>query len=87
MKGTGAKRDDCPSSSVSTGAELPVSPVESATVQPIIAQLQLNYVLESCTWIGIMGNLCILWKSHADGNKILRYSYGDKGSSNIARLT
>jgi len=30
MKGTGAKRNVCPGSCVSTGAKFPVAPVESA---------------------------------------------------------
>ena len=30
MKGTGAKRNFCPGSCVSTGAKFPVAPVESA---------------------------------------------------------
>jgi len=30
MKGTGAKRNVCPGSCVSTGAQFPVAPVESA---------------------------------------------------------
>ena len=34
MKGTGAKRNVCPGSCVSTGAKFPVAPVESA---PIVA--------------------------------------------------
>jgi len=35
MKGTGAKRNDCPGSCVSTGAKFPVAPVESAPM-PLI---------------------------------------------------
>jgi len=34
MKGTGAKRNVCPGSCVSTGAKFPVAPVESA---PMVA--------------------------------------------------
>ena len=33
MKGTGAKRNVCPGSCVSTGAKFPVAPVESAPMQ------------------------------------------------------
>ena len=36
MKGTGAKRNVCPGSFVSTGAKFPVAPVESAPMVPII---------------------------------------------------
>ena len=32
MKGTGAKRNVCPGSCVSTGAKFPVAPVESAPI-------------------------------------------------------
>ena len=32
MKGTGAKRNVCPGSCVSTGARFPVAPVESASM-------------------------------------------------------
>ena len=35
MKGTGAKRNVCPGSCVSTGAKFPVAPVESA---PMLAE-------------------------------------------------
>ena len=35
MKGTGAKRNVCPGSCVSTGAKFPVAPVESAPVEPL----------------------------------------------------
>ena len=35
MKGTGAKRNVCPGSCVSTGAKFPVAPVESA---PMLTQ-------------------------------------------------
>jgi len=34
MKGTGAKRNVCPGSCVSTGAKFPVAPVESAPMAP-----------------------------------------------------
>jgi len=34
MKGTGAKRNICPSCCVSTGAKFPVAPVESAPMVP-----------------------------------------------------
>jgi len=34
MKGTGAKRNVCPGSCVSTGATFPVAPVESAPMMP-----------------------------------------------------
>jgi len=34
MKGTGAKRNVCPGSCVSTGAKFPVAPVESAPMPP-----------------------------------------------------
>ena len=34
MKGTGAKRNVCPGSCVSTGAKFPVAPVESAPMHP-----------------------------------------------------
>ena len=33
MKGTGAKRNVCPGSCVSTGAKFPVAPVESAPMK------------------------------------------------------
>jgi len=35
MKGTGAKRNVCPGSCVSTGAKFPVAPVESAPMESI----------------------------------------------------
>ena len=35
MKGTGAKRNVCPGSCVSTGAKFPVAPVESAPPDPL----------------------------------------------------
>ena len=34
MKGTGAERNVCPGSCVSTGAKFPVAPVESAPMLP-----------------------------------------------------
>ena len=37
MKGTGAKRNVCPGSCVSTGAKFPVAPVESAPMDTLIA--------------------------------------------------
>ena len=36
MKGTGAKRNVCPGSCVSTGAMFPVAPVESAPIEMTI---------------------------------------------------
>jgi len=39
MKGTGAKRNVCPGSCVSTGAKLPVAPVESAPMALILFRL------------------------------------------------
>ena len=36
MKGTGAKRNVCPGSCVSTGAKFPVAPVESVPMNMII---------------------------------------------------
>ena len=38
MKGTGAKRNVCPGSCVSTGAKFPVAPVESAPMEMHIRQ-------------------------------------------------
>ena len=38
MKGTGAKRNFCPGSCVSTGAKFPVAPVESAPMEMHIRQ-------------------------------------------------
>ena len=35
MKGTGAKRNVCPGTCVSTGAKFPVAPVESAPMFPV----------------------------------------------------
>ena len=35
MKGTGAKRNVCPGSCVSTGAKFPVAPVESAPMYQV----------------------------------------------------
>ena len=43
MKGTGAKRNVCPDSCVSTGAKFPVAPVESAPmVQKELVRQVLN---------------------------------------------
>jgi len=36
MKGTGAKRNVCPGSCVSTGAKFPVAPVDSAPMNGIV---------------------------------------------------
>ena len=36
MKGTGAKRNVCPGSCVSTGAKFPVAPVESAPMAILV---------------------------------------------------
>ena len=44
MKGTGAKRNVCPGSCVSTGAKFPVAPVESA---PMIVVMRV-ILLEHC---------------------------------------
>ena len=45
MKGTGAKRNVCPGSCVSTGAKFPVAPVESA---PMVERVtQSSTVLDS----------------------------------------
>ena len=43
MKGTGAKRNVCPGSCVSTGAKFPVAPVESAPMSG-------PYVIFKITW-------------------------------------
>jgi len=44
MKGTGAKRNVCPGSCVSTGAKFPVAPVELAFMAKIcrVIQIKLN---------------------------------------------
>ena len=39
MKGTGAKRNVCPGSCVSTGAKFPVAPVESAPMPTISGKI------------------------------------------------
>ena len=39
MKGTGAKRNVCPGSCVSTGAKFPVPPVESAPMAVVAIEL------------------------------------------------
>jgi len=39
MKGTGAKRNVCPGSCMSTGAKFPVAPVESAPMAGVTAGL------------------------------------------------
>ena len=39
MKGTGAKRNVCPGSCVSTGAKFPVAPVESAPMSSRVIAL------------------------------------------------
>ena len=41
LKGTGAKHDDCRSSSVSTRAKLPVAPVESAPMHDYIEAINV----------------------------------------------
>jgi len=43
MKGTGAKRNVCPGSCVSTGAKFPVAPVESAPMQTVDLRFLLAY--------------------------------------------
>jgi len=42
MKGTGAKRNVCPGSCVSTGAKFPVAPVESAPMHALNATKDLS---------------------------------------------
>ena len=44
MKGTGAKRNVCPGSCVSTGAKFPVAPVESAPMDALDSQQSINKV-------------------------------------------
>jgi len=44
MKGTGAKRNVCPGSCVSTGAKLPVAPVESAPMTPDHSDILTQYL-------------------------------------------
>jgi len=64
MKGTGAKRNVCPGSCVSTGAKFPVAPVESATMC-IALVLRLGHATGSVYWYG-----------HAEvcGSGLLRHS-------------
>ena len=50
MKGTGAKRNVCPGSCVSTGAKFPVAPVESA---PMVTQGSGASCIISCIVIRI----------------------------------
>ena len=54
MKGTGAKRNVCPGSCVSTGAKFPVAPVESAPMPGTTATLEkisVNITLEIATLV------------------------------------
>ena len=44
MKGTGAKRNVCPGSCVSTGAKFPVAPVESAPMYDMKRDAILNEI-------------------------------------------
>jgi len=60
MKGTGAKRNVCPGSCVSTGAKFPVAPVESAPMVKIYdVTIFLRYDMTICI-------LCIMgaWVVH-----------------------
>ena len=53
MKGTGAKRNVCPGSCVSTGAKFPVAPVESAPMiggQSVETETALLNVLSDRPW-------------------------------------
>jgi len=43
MKGTGAKRNVCPGSCVSTGAKFPVAPVESAPMLKTYLYIKFRY--------------------------------------------
>ena len=43
MKGTGAKRNVCPGSCVSTGAKFPVAPVESAPMHVLLFTVVASY--------------------------------------------
>ena len=44
MKGTGAKRNVCPGSCVSTGAKFPVAPVESAPMNIEAYQFNAHFI-------------------------------------------
>ena len=62
MKGTGAKRNVCPGSCVSTGATFPVVPVESAPTQTrskqVCIQLRRRPTLTTCHYICIRPPRC-----------------------------
>jgi len=52
MKGTGAKRNVCPGSCVSTGAKFPVAPVESAPMtEDVAAPLVYRQTIEHVTTV------------------------------------
>ena len=52
MKGTGAKRNVCPGSCVSTGAKFPVAPVESAPMKILYAFLKTEtFLFARFRWI------------------------------------
>ena len=46
MKGTGAKRNVCPGSCVSTGAKFPVAPVESAPMEESLRSWGLSEYIQ-----------------------------------------
>ena len=48
MKGTGAKRNVCPGSCVSTGAKFPVAPVESAPMLSSVQPIQPTHPTVGC---------------------------------------
>ena len=54
MKGTGAKRNVCPDSCVSTGAKFPVAPVESA---PMIASRVWRLLCKNAVNRGFFSNV------------------------------
>jgi len=66
MKGTGAKRNVCPGSCVSTGSKFPVAPVESAPMEQVSGGGQmldhtwcLGIRLVEIRWAVLCGSLTV----------------------------
>jgi len=63
MKGTGAKRNVCPGSCVSTGAKFPVAPVESAPMH-VMGYLLENDLISNKQYGSVKGRSTMLQPLH-----------------------
>jgi len=83
MKGTGAKRNVCPGSCVSTGAKFPVAPVESAPmlrlikfcrrdgniIQPICDSMTGSELLVCYQQISVLGVINLRRSNYVDNKR------------------